>query len=183
MAYFYFDFRDVRKQGRRGLLSSLLSQFSAESDSCYHILSQLYSAHAGGTRQPSEDALSKCLYEMLEVEGQPATYIIIDALDECPNISGMRTEREKVLDFLDELVDLQIPNLHICVSSRPEYDIRTTLEPLEPFCVALDDEAGQKADISGYIKSVVHSDRRMRKWSADDKQLVISTLTDKADGM
>ena len=34
-----------------------------------------------------------------------------------------------------------------------------------------------------YIKSVVHSDRRMRKWSAEDKQLVISALSDKADGM
>ena len=183
MAYFYFDFKDTRKQDRRGLLSSLLSQFSAESDPCYHVLSRIYSAHAGGTRQPSEDALSKCLFEMLEVEEKPATYIIIDALDECPNISGMRTEREKVLDFLDELVNLQLPNVHICLSSRPEFDIRTSLEPLEPLCVALDDETGHKADILEYIKSVLHSDRRMRKWSADDKQLVISKLSDKADGM
>ena len=183
MAYFYFDFRDTQKQHRRGLLSSLLSQLGAESDSCYHILSQLYSAHAGGTRQPSEDALWECLIEMLQVQGQPAVYIIIDALDECPNISGMQTEREKVLDFLDDLVGLQLPNVHICVSSRPEFDIRTTLEPLALFRVSLSDEAGQKADILGYIKSVVHSDRRMRKWSAEDKQLVISTLSDKADGM
>ena len=183
MAYFYFDFKDTRKQDRRGLLSSLLSQFSAESDPCYHVLSRLCSAHASGTRQPSEDALSKCLFEMLRVEEKPAMYIIIDALDECPNISGMRTEREKVLDFIDELVNLQLPNVHICVSSRSEFDIRSSLEPLEPLCVALDEETGHKADILEYIKSVLHSDRRMRKWSADDKQLVISKLSDKADGM
>ena len=183
MAYFYFDFRDTQKQHRRGLLSSLLFQLSAKSDPCYHILSHLYSDHAGGTRQPSDDALFQCLIEMLKVQGQPAKYLIIDALDECPNISGMPTAREKVLEFLEDLVGLCLPNVHICVSSRPEFDIRTSLEPLAPFRVLLDDEAGQKADILGYIKSVVHSDRRIRKWSAENKQLVIGTLSDKADGM
>jgi len=120
---------------------------------------------------------------MLEVQGQPAMYIIIDALDECPNTSGMPTARENVLELLEDLVGLQLRNVHICLSSRPEFDIRTSLEPLAPFCMSLDDETGQKADILEYIKSVVRSDRRMRRWSAEDKQLVISTLSDKADGM
>jgi hypothetical protein len=43
---------------------------------------------------------------MLKVPGQPAMYIIIDALDECPNISGMPTAREEVLEFLEDLVKL-----------------------------------------------------------------------------
>jgi hypothetical protein len=183
MAYFYFDFRDTQKQDRRGLLSSLLSQLSADSDPCYHILSQLYSNHSGGTRQPSDDALFQSLVEMLQVQGEPAKYVIIDALDECPNTSGMPTAREKVLECLEDLVSLQLANVHICLSSRPEFDIRTSLEPLSQFRVSLDDEGGQKADILGYIISVVHSDRRLRKWSTEDKQLVISTLSDKADGM
>jgi hypothetical protein len=29
----------------------------------------------------------------------------------------------------------------------------------------------------------VHSDRRMRKWRDEDKELVIRTLPEKADGM
>jgi hypothetical protein len=57
-------------------------------------------------------------------------YIIIDALDECPNISGMPTPREQVLEFLTYLVQLKLPNVHICVSSRFEVDIRKVLEPL-----------------------------------------------------
>jgi hypothetical protein len=59
MAYYYFDFRDVKKQHRYGLLSSLLYQLSAESDSCYEILSQLYVDNADGTERPSRSALSK----------------------------------------------------------------------------------------------------------------------------
>ncbi len=183
MAYFFFDFRDIQKQHRRGLLSSLLFQLSAKSDACHYIFSRLYYDHGEGAHQPSDDALFECLTEMLKVHGQPAMYLIIDALDECPNISGMPTAREKVLEVLEDLIGLQLPNVHICVSSRPEFDIRTSLVPLAPFHVLLDDESGQKADISGYVNLVVHSDRRMRKWSAENKQLVVDTLSDKADGM
>ena len=183
MAYFYFDFRDTEKQHLRGLLSSLIFQLSAESDPCYQILSRLYSDHAGGTREPLEDALSECLVEMLQVPGQPATYIIIDALDECPNISGLPTARDQVLEFLDHLVKLTLPNVHICVSSRLEIDIRNTFEPLAPFLMSLHDESGQKEDISSYISAVVRSDQRMRRWREGDKKLVIDTLSDKADGM
>jgi len=183
LAYFYFDFRDTEKQHLRGLLSSLVFQLAAESDPCYQILSRLYSDHAGGTREPSEDALSQCLVEMLKLSGQPPMYIIIDALDECPNISGMPTAREQVLEFLGDLVELKIPNVHICVSSRPEIDIRDILEPLEPLQMSLHNESGQKADISSYIDAVVRSDQRMKKWREGDKKLVIDTLSEKADGM
>jgi len=50
MAYYYFDFRDVKKQDCYGLLSSLVSQLAVESDSCYEVLSQFYSddnSHCG----------------------------------------------------------------------------------------------------------------------------------------
>ena len=183
MAYYYFDFRDTDKQHRRGLLSSLLCQLCAVSDACYETLSRLYSAHAGGTREPSDGALAHCLMDMLQLEGQPAIYIIVDALDECPNSSGMPTPREKVLEFLEDLIDYNLPNVRICISSRPEFDIRTVLEPLAPFRVSLHDETGQKKDILDYVSAVVHSDRRMRKWRAEEKQLVIETLSERADGM
>ena len=183
MAYFYFDFRESEKRHLRGLLSALVFQLSADSDPCYQILSRLYSDHSGGTQEPSKDALSQCLVEMLSVPGQPAMYIIIDALDECPNISGMPTAREEVLEFLEVLVKLNLPNVHICISSRAEVDIRHALEPLALFRMSLHDEGGQKEDISSYINAVVQYDRKMRRWRGEDKQLVIDTLTDKADGM
>ena len=183
MAYFFFDFRDTQKQHRRDLLSSLLFQLSARSDPCHHIFSRFYLNHNERARQPSDDALAQCLTDMLKVEGQPATYIIIDALDESPNISGMPSAREKVLYFLEDLVGSQLPNVHICVSSRTEIDIRSILEPLAVFRVSLHDESGQMDDISGYIKSVIHTDRNIRGWTAENKQLVIATLAEKADGM
>ena len=186
MAYYYFDFREVRKQDCYGLLSSLISQLAAESDSFSSILSRLYSDHSrgpSGIRKPDIDALKKCVTEVLRLPEQAPTYIIIDAVDECPNFPGMPSAREEVLEILEELVDLKLPNVHLCVASRPETDIRVVFEPLTSLKVSLHDESGQKEDIIEYIKFVVRSDWGMRRWKEEHRQLVINTLSDKVDGM
>jgi hypothetical protein len=183
MAYYYFDFKDAAKQDRRGLLCSLLIQLSAQSNAYHDVLSRLYEAHDSGSRQPSESTLTETLKEMLELPGQGPIYIIIDALDECPNTYGTPTPREKVLELVEDLVVLQLPNVRICVTSRPEFDIRIVLEPLTSLQVSLHLESGQKQDIVDYVTTVVYSDRRMRRWREQDKQLVIKVLSEKADGM
>ena len=183
MAYYYFDFRDVKKQDCYGLLSSLILQLSAESDSCFSILSQLYSDHGHGIRKPIIDVLKKCMTDILSLPGQAPIYVIVDALDECPNSPGRLSARGDVLDLIEELVGLKLPNLHLCVASRPEMDIRTVLEPLTSLKISLHDEIGQKEDIIKFIKFVVISDRNMRRWKESDKHLVIDTLSDGADGM
>jgi hypothetical protein len=183
MAYFYFDFRDVDKQRLSNLLPSLLIQLSASSDPCCDILSRLYSAHKLGVQKPNDRAMVECLKEMLTVEAQGPTYIIMDALDECPITSTIPSPREEVLDFLDELVGLHIPNVHICVTSRPEHDIQAVLRDLDLCAVSLHDETGQQEDIVNYVTSFVQSDRKVRKWRQEDKELVIKILSEKADGM
>jgi hypothetical protein len=42
MAYYYFDFRDAKKQDCYGLLSSLIYQLFTESEPCFNILSLSY---------------------------------------------------------------------------------------------------------------------------------------------
>jgi hypothetical protein len=125
------------------------------------------------------------LKEMLTLSTQPPVYLIMDALDECPNTSGIPSAREQVLDLVKALVGLRLSRLRICVTSRPEVNIRNALEGLAFRSVSLHDESGQKEDIAEYIKSVVHSpaDTLMKRWREDDKELVIQTLTERADGM
>jgi hypothetical protein len=120
---------------------------------------------------------------MLTLEAQGPTYIIMDALDECPITSTIPSPREEVLDFVDELVGLHLPNIHICVTSRPEHDIQAVLNHLNPRAVSLHDESGQQQDIINYITSFVQSDRKVRRWRQEDKDLVIKTLSEKAGGM
>ncbi|KAH9029732.1 hypothetical protein EDB84DRAFT_225122 [Lactarius hengduanensis] len=185
MAYFYFDFRDVAKQSRRDLLRSLLIQLSDCSDQFCDILSRLYDTHGKGTRQPSDSALTRCLKEMLTLPNRSPVYLIMDALDECPNTSGIPSAREQVLDLVKELVSLQVSSLRICVTSRPEVDIRYVLERLPLCSVSLHDESGQQKDIIEYVKSVVYSPSNtfMKRWRDEDKDMVVQALSERADGM
>ena len=185
MAYFYFDFRDANKRSLRELVSSLLTQLSASSGPCCDILSDLYSAHEKGKNQPSDSHLVKCLKEMVVLPDRRPIYLIIDALDESSDTFGISSPREMVLQLLKELVDLSLPNLHICVTSRPEIDIRNVLEPLTSRRLSLHDQSGQNQDIADYVRSVVYSDSQqiMRRWRTEDKELVIKILSERADGM
>ena len=182
-AYYYFDFRTKAKQDIRGLLSSLLVQLCAKSDPCYQVLSRLYSTYDNGSRSPENKVLVKCLKDMLELPGQPSIYLIIDALDECPNTSGVVSQRDRVLEFIEDLVESHLPNLRICLTSRPEADILDAIEPLASHTVSLHHEDGQMQDIVDYVTFVVRSDRKMRKWRAEEKKLVIDVISERADGM
>ena len=185
MAYFYFDFRDLDKQNRRNLLPSLLVQLSAQSSPRCDIFHRLYLEHDKGTQKPSEAALAQCLKDMLNIPNQPPIYIILDAVDECPNSYGIPSPREQVLTLIKELMDLHLPHLHICATSRPEFDIRATLGPLALYSVSLHEESGQKKDIIDYIDSVVFSESEtmMKRWREDDKKVVVESLSERADGM
>ncbi|KAH9029576.1 hypothetical protein EDB85DRAFT_2275984 [Lactarius pseudohatsudake] len=185
VAYFYFDFRDLKKQTCHDLLFSLVSQLSTRSSPCCDILHRVYKIHESGARQPSDDTLKECLKEMLRLLGQGPTFIVLDALDECPDSPGIPSPRYEVLQLVKELVDLDLQGLHICATSRPEVDIRAVLEPLASRSVSLHNESGQTSDIADYVQSVVDSSLSMvmRRWRADDRTLVIETLTERADGM
>ena len=185
VAYFYFDFRDVDKKSRRNLLSSLLVQLSACSDAFCDVLSRYYVAHDNGGRQASDKDMMQCLKEMLTLLEQGPVYLIMDALDECPNTSGIPSARKRVLDLVKELVSLQLPGLHICVTSRPEVDISDALGLLVSQTISLQEELGQRKDIAGYVRSVVYSGlgTSMKQWRKDDKEHVIETLSERADGM
>jgi hypothetical protein len=185
VAYYYFDFRDTAKRDVRGLLASLLSQLVDDSDSCRDTLYQLYKTCRDGSEQPSESALARCFQSMIDLPGQVPIFVIVDALDECPNNAGTPSAREKVLKFVRDLIGSNHPNLFVCITSRPEHDINTNLNPLTTpsHRVSLHDEGGQRQDIDRYVRFFVQTDDAMRRWRADDKELVINVLSERAQGM
>jgi hypothetical protein len=185
IAYYYFDFKDAAKRHLRGLLSSLLMQLGDHSFACWDVLYQLYASSKDGSEQASEAVLAGCLKNMLELPGQVPIYIIVDALDECPDTTDTPSPRQKVLDFVDDMIGRNHSSLCICITSRPEQDIQATLNPLTSTSrrVSLHEEVGQREDINNYILSFVHSNKTMRRWRDEDKELVINTLSERAGGM
>ena len=182
LAFFYCDFREDRKQELRGLLSSFLVQLCHESDSYFDILSNFYSEHGKGSRAPSDDALAGCLKDLLKLPGLAPIYLIVDALDECPKPSVVRSSRAEVLSLIEELVKTQILNLRVCVTSRPEPDIKNVLGPVIFRSVSIHDEGGQKRDIEDYIKSVINT-RTTVRWKEEHRKLAIDVLVNKSNGM
>jgi len=85
-----------------------LNKLSSRSAPRCDLLSHLYSTHDSGARQPSDDVLTHCLKDMLMLPDQHPIYSIMDAIDECPDSSGIP---------LKTLVEFRLPNLHICVTS------------------------------------------------------------------
>jgi hypothetical protein len=183
LSFFYCDFREDRKKELRGLLSSFLVQLCHQSDFYFDILSNFYTEHGGGSHRPSDDALAGCLKDLLKLPGLAPVYIIVDALDEFPNQSVVRSPRAEVLNLIQDLVKTQIRNLRVCVTSRPEPDIKNVLDPLTFRSVSLHDEGGQKRDIEDYIKSVINTRTMDRKWKEEHRKLAIDVLTEKSNGV
>jgi hypothetical protein len=183
LAFFYCDFRNEKKKERRDILSSFIWQLCDQSDSYYDLLSNFHSTHGRGSQQPSDIELTRCLKNVINCPKQVPIYIVVDALDESPNSSGLLSPREDVLELVKELITLGHPELRICVTSRPEKDIEVVLNRLKPYSVSLHDEGGQKQDIKEYIRSVVNSNLVTGRWRDEDKELVIGTLSEKANGM
>ena len=183
LAMFYHDSMENQKQDLRGLLSSVLVQLCHQSDSYCAILSKLFSEHGSGSQRPSDHALVYCFNNMINLPQQAPIFLIVDALNECPNTYGLPSPREEVLRLIRDLVDSQLPNLRICVTSRPEVDIRQVLLPLTFRSISLHDEPGQMEDIENFIESIISTDITMRRWRQEHKQTVIDVLTKRADGM
>src|SRR5262245_46267196 len=104
-------------------------QLSAQSTSCHDLTSRFFSAHRECLEQPKREALMECFMKMLRLLGQHSTYVIIDAVDECPTL-GIPSPREEILDVVREVVESDISNLHICLTSRPEPDICDALQQM-----------------------------------------------------
>ncbi|KAH9980865.1 hypothetical protein BGW80DRAFT_1198993 [Lactifluus volemus] len=183
ICYFYFDYKDTSKRDIRGLLSSLLVQLCDQSHHFWGLLSRLYNMHNDGTEQPTEEKLMKCLKDMLNLDERLPVYIIIDALDECPNTPPTSSPRGKVMNLLEDLVKSHFSRVHILVTSRDEHDIRHAFQSLPSLYITLHDQGGQKDDIINYVKFMTHSHKDMQKWRSKDRDLVIQRLSEGANGM
>jgi hypothetical protein len=181
LVFFYHDFREIQKSNLRGLLSSVLFQLCSQSDSYCDILSDFYLRHRD-IAQIVNDELIRCLKDVLEVPEQAPVFLILDALDECPNVSAISSPRKEVLTLVMELIETKLPNLRICVVSRLEAEIKASLGPVTFRSISLHEASGQIQDIENYIRSVVNTSGEMRKWQREHRELVTDVLARKVDG-
>ena len=107
-------------------------------------------------------------------------YIVLDGLDEC-----VGSERTNVLKFLVDIQSWDLDPLHILAASRPEQEIKETMDTLHGTChVDLHDTKSQiNDDIKVYLDNVLQDNPYLRKWGPTEKALIRDTLVNRADGM
>jgi hypothetical protein len=172
-AFFYFSFSDERKQSDRDLLRSLVAQLGWREPS----LSILRQAYGDAKRSvPGPDELEKIL--LASIRSCSKVYLLIDALDECPE--DLET-RQSVLARIERLTQ-DAPNLRILATSREMDRIRESMEALiaEPLRVTTHAVDG---DIQTYLAKEVSRDRSLCKLSSEMRTLIESTIASQADGM
>jgi hypothetical protein len=111
-----------------------------------------YLEHDRRLRHPSDDVLDTCLKDVIKISGQapvrlPWTNVQTHLL--CH-------PREKFLLLVEELVDSRLP-IYICVTSRPEPDMKAVLDPLIFRSASVHDESGQMGDIDYYCSGAIAS--------------------------
>jgi hypothetical protein len=173
MAYFYFDFIDTSKQSSKGLLSSLVMQFSAQLPGSINILTQFHSQHLEGIRQPGTDALAEILKEIIK-DFQHA-YIILDALDEC-------TEQVVLLDLIKQIVAWKLNNLHILATSQTEHNIEECLGSRASIKLNIN-TALVEADIRLHIRKRLQTVKALRNCSVPEQEEFETCLVEGAHGM
>lgn len=173
IAFFYFTFSDESKQDAHRMLRALLLQLSVQFQDGERELEQLRILSQLST--PSVDVLLETLRRFLERFLD--SFILLDALDECPRDNG----REDVLRVIQVMRDWRLPNVHLIVTSRDQLDIRRSLKP-SPDCEIPMKNSGIDKDIFDFISYQLENDIRLQRWKVRHSEIQ-AKLTQGAQGV
>lgn len=181
LLYFYFDFGDINKQTLHNMIRSLIHQLYHRLDVTQVQLDSLFSSCRNGCEQPKIESLCEILKH--SIEHVDRVWIVLDALDECKTREG--NSSEGLLSWIKGLLNSELRNVHLLVTSRPEQDIKAALEVLmHNESISLQSEH-LSGDIQAYIRARVRGDEKFKRWRGQPKvQNEIETqLAEKAHGM
>ena len=146
-------------------------QFSDQSNGIPPALVDLYDEEHNGRSQPLITALETTLLRI--VRSFDASYIIIDALDECD-------EQLKALKWIQSVTSQTPGRLHLMVTSRLEPDIRKRLRALSNLREIGVSDQQNSDDILHYIDGCLSE---IDDWTEAQKDLVRNALVNGAGGV
>jgi ankyrin repeat domain-containing protein 50 len=172
-ANFYFTFSDNQKQSYESLLRSLVAQLGWKEPALSMLLEACQKPNASIS---GFDGLERILLAC--VESYDELFVLLDALDECPEDGEVR---QSMLEGLERIAR-QAPNVRMFVTSREVTEVRESMQILgaEPVSIV-----GQlvDADIQRYLSTQLLSDRKLCKLDTKTRRLVEEVISRKADGM
>jgi hypothetical protein len=172
IAYIYCSYKEQEDQTAVNLIASLLQQLVQRNHVISNDIMSLYHYHKQKQTRPTAGKWSKLLES--EVRRLSKVFIVIDALDECPESNGTRD------NFLAEIRKLQ-PITHLLVTSRHIPTIEREFEKAARVEIRASDE-----DVRRYLERRIESGGRLVRLLKADPALqatIANTIVENAKGM
>ena len=180
LAFFYCDRNQDDHQDPERILSSLVRQLSTfgNHSSIQRAISELYKEEeqAGWPSGRLKFEKSQVLLTQL-VNTYPQVTIVIDALDEFN-----RESRERFVNFLSTLANNSPTLLKICISSRPDADVKDWFEGGPNIEIAASENGG---DIALFVQERLDNSPALwrKKVGPALRQRISETVVGQGDGM
>ncbi|KAH0538579.1 hypothetical protein FGG08_004829 [Glutinoglossum americanum] len=172
IAYIFCNYKEAEKQTPTNLMADLLRQFLLRKSVIPGELKALYESHALKRTRPSLGEFSRLL--QVAAGGFSKIFVVIDALDECPETGEIRDI------LLDQIRSLQ-PKISLLVTSRHISNIELQLQSAVRLEIRATDE-----DITNYLKGRISSSNILEGHIRKDPillDIITSTIAAKARGM
>jgi len=165
------------------LMRSLIKQLYCCRPNTPEAVEALHEYRKNG-QNPDPDDLRNAL--TATIRGFSGVYLVLDALDE---YSLEASGRKRLLDFIRQIQNSGLQNLHIVCTSRREVDIEKALMPICSTSVTGNIDVNLEShrrtvnhDIGLHIDKTLASDTYI-EWSQELKREVRQALVERADGM
>ncbi|KAJ5503731.1 hypothetical protein N7463_006605 [Penicillium fimorum] len=171
--YYYFDFKDRKRQTFDGFIRSAIAQICRQSTVFPREVMNLYEEKSKKGQDPSPATLVETLLTLLKYPGK--TYFILDALDEC-------LAQKDIFDLILRIKDGTSWLANIMVTSRLERQIQTGLQDLVTRAIPL---RGPQVDhdIQTLVRQVLVSDSVLSKRPIQMKREIEHAIVNGASGM
>ncbi|KAJ7811927.1 hypothetical protein B0H13DRAFT_1926431 [Mycena leptocephala] len=169
VAFFYFDFRDKERQSVESALRRIVLQLSAQSPHSYRALDEQYKL-SNGQKLPSYEDLQKILQQLLSELRR--TYVVLDALDECDELS-------QIVDLISTLRHWTDSPLHLFITSQTRQIFTEGFRGVP--CIILNFNVTQE-DIKFFVKTEIQTNPKLKIWRprVDD---ITDRVSHKSQGM
>ncbi|KAK4695531.1 hypothetical protein P7C71_g2236, partial [Lecanoromycetidae sp. Uapishka_2] len=174
VAYIYNDYKEHEAHTAVNLVGSLLQQVLRKKRVISDEMTALHRKHVLNKTRPTISELSRSLKQ--ELRSFSDVFIIVDAIDECTEVNGVR---DRVLTEISGLHEN--PNIHLMLTSRPLAGLETRFrDPARLEIIASD------SDIEKYLEVRLIEEQRLARLIKDDTVLqndIIAAIVSRAKGM
>ncbi|KAJ5440439.1 hypothetical protein N7491_002845 [Penicillium cf. griseofulvum] len=171
--YYYFDFKDRKRQTFDGFIRSAIAQVCQQSTVFPREVMNLYADKSKKGQDPGQATLVETLLMLLRQPGK--TYIILDALDEC-------LAQNEIFDLILRIKEGTTWSANIMVTSRMERQIQTGLQDMVTRSIPLRGPQVDE-DIQTLVRHVLKSDPVLSKRPIQMKKEMEHAIMDGASGM